>query len=197
MLPIMSGAEIRPSRIPPEQSKMSQIAASDAPPAAAAGTRVFLVAAVAANRVIGVRGRLPWRLPEDLKHFKRLTLGHPVIMGRRTWESIGKPLPQRENIVLTRQPGFEAPGASVASSFSAALALCAGEKVAFVIGGGDLYREALPFADGLVLTEIHCDYAGDTRFPEFDQRAWKETQREPQVAADGTKFDFVLYERAS
>ena len=163
----------------------------------ASGPRIYLVAAVAANRVIGVRGRLPWRLPEDLKHFKRLTLGHPVIMGRRTWESIGKPLPQRENIVVTRQRGFEAPGASVASSFSAALALCAGEAVAFVIGGSDLYREALPFAAGLVLTKIHRDYAGDTRFPEFDRRTREETQREPEVAADGTRFDFVLYGRAS
>ena len=176
---------------------MSQIVSSVAPPATAGEPRVYLVAAVAANRVIGVRGKLPWRLPEDLRHFKRLTLGHPVIMGRRTWESIGRPLPLRENIVVTRQPGFEAPGASVASSFSAALALCAGEKVAFVIGGGDLYREALPCAAGLVLTEIHRDYEGDAQFPEFDRSAWQETQREPQVAADGTRFDFVLYKRAS
>ncbi len=176
---------------------MSQIVAPVAPPVTAGKPRVYLVAAVAANRVIGVRGRLPWRLPEDLRHFKRLTLGHPVIMGRRTWESIGRPLPQRANIVVTRQPGFEAPGARVASSFSAALVLCAGEKVAFVIGGGDLYREALPCADGLALTEIHRDYEGDAQFPEFDRSAWQETQREPQVAADGTRFDFVLYERAS
>ena len=117
--------------------------------------RVYLVAAVAANGVIGAGGKLPWRLPEDLRHFKALTLGHPVIMGRRTWESLAlRPLPGRENIVVTRSPGYEAPGAHVAASLEAALALCAGEAVAFVIGGGELYQAALPLADGLVLTEI-------------------------------------------
>jgi len=160
------------------------------------GTRVYLVAAVAANGVIGAGGKLPWRLPEDLKHFKALTLGHPVIMGRKTWESLGKPLPGRENIVVTRAAGYDAPGASVASSLDAALALCAGEPTVFVIGGGELYAEALPVADGLVLTEIQRDYAGDARFPPYDRAAWRETQRKPQTGADGLRFDFVLYERA-
>jgi dihydrofolate reductase len=157
---------------------------------------VYLVAAVAANRVIGANGKLPWHLPEDLKHFKTLTLGHPVVMGRKTWESLGKALPGRENIVVTRAPGYEAPGASVASSLDAALALCAGEPTVFVIGGGELYAEALPFAHGLVLTEIQRDYAGDARFPRFDHSAWRETQRKPQTSAEGLRFDFVLYERA-
>ena len=95
------------------------------------GPKVYLVAALAANGVIGRQGRLPWHLPEDLKHFRRLTLGHPVIMGRKTWESLnGKPLPGRDNIVVTRSAGYEAPGAAVASSLDAALALCAGESVA-------------------------------------------------------------------
>jgi dihydrofolate reductase len=160
-----------------------------------AGPRVYLVAAVAANGVIGAGGQLPWRLPEDLKHFKELTLGHPVIMGRRTWESLGKPLAGRENIVVTRTPGYTAPGAHVASSLDAAIALCAGEPLAFVIGGSELYATALPLADGLVLTEIRRDYAGDVRFPEFDRSAWRETQRKPQAGADGLRFDFVLYER--
>jgi len=160
------------------------------------GTRVYLVAAVAANGVIGAGGKLPWRLPEDLKHFKALTLGHPVIMGRKTWESLGKPLPGRENIVVTRAAGYDAPGASVASSLDGALALCAGEPTVFVIGGGELYAEALPVADGLVLTEIQRDYAGDARFPPYDRAAWRETQRKPQTGADGLRFDFVLYERA-
>ena len=159
-------------------------------------TRVYLVAAVAANGVIGAKGRLPWHLPEDLKHFKALTLGHPVIMGRKTWESVGRALPGRENIVVTRAPGYEAPGASVASSLGAAFALCAGEATVFVIGGGELYAEALPLADGLVLTEIRRDYAGDARFPDYDRAAWRETQRKPQTSADGLRFDFVLYERA-
>lgn len=158
--------------------------------------RVVLVAAVAANGVIGGNGTLPWHLPEDLKHFKALTLGHPVIMGRKTWESLGKPLPGRENIVITRSPGFEAPGASVASSLDAALALCLGEPVVFVIGGGELYGAALPIADRLVLTEIQREFAGDVRFPRFDRTAWRETQRRPQTGADGLRFDFVLYERA-
>src|SRR2546430_5579773 len=98
------------------------------------GPKIYLVAAVAANGVIGRDGQLPWHLPEDLKHFKRLTLGHPVIMGRRTWQSLGGPLPGREHIVVTRTPGYEAPGAAVAASLEAALALCASEPVALVIG---------------------------------------------------------------
>ena len=158
--------------------------------------RVYLVAAVAANGIIGVNGDLPWRLPEDLAHFKRLTLGHPVVMGRRTWESLKGPLPGRENVVVTRTPGYEAPGAAVAGSLEAALALCLGEPVAFVIGGSRLFAESLPIAAGLVMTEIHKDFEGDTWFPEYDRSRWKESQRERHVAADGTKFDFVLYEPA-
>ena len=157
-------------------------------------TRVYLVAAVAANGIIGKDGGMPWRLPEDLKHFKNLTLGHPVIMGRKTWESLGKALPGRENIVVTRQAGYEALGAAVASSLDAALALCAGEPVAFVIGGGELYSAALPQASGLVMTEIHKDYAGDACFPDYDRSKWRETQREAHTASDGVRFDFVLYE---
>ena len=156
--------------------------------------RVYVIAAVAANGVIGRQGRLPWHLPEDLKHFKRLTLGHPIIMGRRTWQSLGGLLPGREHIVVTRTPGYEAPGAAVASSLDAALALCAGEPVVFVTGGEQLFAEALPIASGLILTEIHRDYEGDTRFPQFDRARWRQTQREHHTAPDGTKFDFVLYE---
>lgn len=160
------------------------------------GPRVYLVAAVAANGVIGAQGKLPWHLPEDLKHFKALTLGHPVIMGRKTWESLGKALPGRDNIVVTRTPGYDAPGASVASSLDGALALCAGEPTVFVIGGAELYAEALPVADGLVLTEIQRDYSGDARFPDYNSAAWRETQRKPQTSAEGLRFDYVLYEKA-
>lgn len=161
-----------------------------------AGPRVYLVAALAANGVIGKGGQLPWRLPEDMRHFKELTLGHPVIMGRKTWESLGKPLPGRENLVVSRTAAYEAPGASVCASLDAALALCAGEPVAFVIGGSELYAAALPLADGLVLTEIHRDFTGDARFPEFDRAAWREAQRKTQATADGLRFDFVWYEKA-
>lgn len=168
---------------------MSQATARCATP------RVYLVAAVAANGIIGANGKLPWHLPEDLQHFKMLTLGHPVIMGRKTWDSLGKPLPGRENIVLTRAPGYEAAGASVAASLEGALALCAGEPTVFVIGGREIYAAALPQAHGLVLTEIQREYAGDVRFPEYDRAAWRETQRKPHTGADGLQFDFVLYER--
>jgi dihydrofolate reductase len=161
------------------------------------GTRVYLVAAVAANGIIGADGRLPWHIPGELKHFKKLTLGHPVIMGRRTWESLKGPLPKRENIVVTRMPGYEAPGAAVASSLGAALALCAGEPLAFVIGGTRLFEEAMPIAAGMVLTEIQRDYEGDTSFPKWDRSRWRESQREAHTAPDGTRFDFVLYERVT
>ena len=160
------------------------------------GPRIYLVAAVAANGIIGAKGQLPWRLPEDLKHFKQLTMGHPIIMGRRTWESLKGPLPGRDNIVVTRRPGYDAPGAAVASSLEAALALCLGETVVFVIGGSQLFAESLPIAAGLVMTEIDRDFAGDTRFPHYDRSRWKETQRERHVTKDGMKFDFALYEPA-
>ena len=161
-----------------------------------AAPRVYLVAAVARNGIIGAKSQLPWHLPEDLKHFRKITLGHPVIMGRRTWESLGKPLPGRENIVISRKPGFEAPGASVAVSVEGAIALCTGEPVAFVIGGAKIYAEALALADGLVLTEIDADCAGDTRFPDWDRAAWRATQRETHTSAEGLRFDFVLYEKS-
>lgn len=159
------------------------------------GPRVYLVAAVAANGIIGAGGRLPWHIPEELQHFKRLTLGHPVIMGRRTWESLKAPLPERENIVVTRTAGYEAPGAAVAASLDAALALCFGEPVAFVIGGTRLFEEAMPIAAGMVITEIKRDYDGDIWFPKWDKNDWRESQREAHTAPDGTAFDFVLYER--
>ena len=162
-----------------------------------AGAPVYLVAAVAQNGVIGANGKLPWRLPEDLQHFKRLTLGHSVIMGRKTWESIGRPLPNRHNIVVSRRPGFQAAGASVASSLEDALALCAGVDPVFVIGGNELYRAALPYAAGLVLTRLHRPYEGDAYFPDIDPADWTETRREEHVAANGIAFDFVWYERAA
>ena len=158
-------------------------------------TRIYLVAALAKNGIIGKCGKLPWHLPEDLQHFKKLTLGHPILMGRRTWESLGKPLPGRENIVISRQAGFEAPGASVARSVEGAIALCVGEPVVFVIGGADLYAATLPLADGLVLTELDRDYDGDTRFPDWDRKAWRVSQKETHTSREGVRFDFVLYER--
>ncbi len=159
------------------------------------GFRLGLIAAVAANRVIGIDGRLPWRLPEDLKHFKTLTLGHPIIMGRLTWESIGRPLPGRTNIVVSRQHDYGAPGAQVADSLEAAYACCAMAEEVFVIGGADLYRAALPEADVLELTEIQREFAGDVRFPNFDRSLWREVRREHHRTDDGMDFAFVRYER--
>ncbi len=160
------------------------------------GPRVHLVAAVAANGVIGAWGRLPWHLPEDLQRFKTLTYGHPVIMGRRTWDSLGKPLPGRDNIVVSRRRALDAPGASVADSLEAALALCVDSPVAFVIGGGELYAAALACADVLMLTEIQRDFEGNARFPELDRAAWRETERIANSTANGMRYDYVRYERA-
>lgn len=174
---------------------MSHIGRAESPPVAAAAPRIYLVAAVARNGVIGAKGKLPWHLPEDLRHFKKLTLGHPVIMGRRTWDSLGKALPGRENIVVTRSANRDIPGASVAKSVAAAVALCTGEQVAFVIGGAEIYAAALPLASGLVLTEIERDYEGDVRFPEWNRTEWQETQKEKHTSAAGVPFSFVLYER--
>jgi dihydrofolate reductase len=155
--------------------------------------QVYLVAAVASNGIIGANGALPWRLPEALQHFKRITMGHPVIMGRKTWESLKGPLPGRDNIVVTRTAGYEAPGAAVASSLEAALALCLGEPVVSDRRQPP-FAESLPYAAGLVMTEIYKDFEGDTWFPQYDRSHWKETQRERHATAEGMKFDFVLYE---
>jgi dihydrofolate reductase len=169
---------------------MSQVGSIDG-----GGPRIYLIAAVASNGIIGVDGKLPWHLPEDLRHFKKMTLGHPIIMGRKTWESLGKALPGRRNIVVSSQPGYEAPGAAVASSLASALALCAGEEEVFVIGGYRLFVDSLPIATGIDLTEIQRDFEGDTYFPAFDRSAWREARREAHTAADGMRFDFVRYER--
>ena len=157
--------------------------------------RIYLVAAIAANGVIGARGKLPWHLSEDLRRFKQITLGHPVVMGRKTWESIGKPLPGRDNVVITRQRGYQAPGAILAASLDEALAHCRGKDPVYVIGGWEVFRAALPIATGLILTEIHRDYPGDVYWPGTDRSTWRETAREPHVAANGIPFDFVHYER--
>jgi dihydrofolate reductase len=151
---------------------------------------VSLVAALARNRVIGAGSRLPWYLPEDLRRFKRLTMGAPVIMGRKTHESIGKPLPGRRNIVVTRQPGARWEGCEVAGSLEAALAAAGDAPEVFVIGGAELYAAALPRADRLHLTLIDAEYEGDALFPAFDPADWRETAREP-----GPGFTFVTYER--
>ncbi len=160
-------------------------------------TTLTLIAAVARNGVIGRDNRLPWHLPADLKHFKALTTGHAVIMGRKTWESLPekfRPLPGRQNIVVTRKAGYAAAGANVVTSLADAVAAAGGSE-AFVIGGAELYVAALPLADRLQLTEIDADYEGDTWFPPRDPRQWRETARDAQRDEAGTGYAFVTYER--
>ena len=163
----------------------------------AGSPRICLIAALAANRVIGKDDALPWRLPADLRRFKELTLGHAVVMGRKTYESIGKPLPGRRNLVITRKRGYTAPGCEVAHSLDDAVAACRGAEQIFIIGGAELYREALPHAHSLEFTEIHAEFAGDAMFPEFPKEEWRETGREIHRDKDGIPFryDFVRYER--
>jgi len=129
---------------------------------------ISIIAAVAENRAIGIHNRLPWHLPADLKYFRNKTLGHHVIMGRKNYQSIGKPLPQRTNIVITRDPGFDAPGCVVVNSIDAALAAADGDPEVFIIGGAGIYAQSLPFADRLYLTLVHHSFEGDTYFPELE-----------------------------
>jgi dihydrofolate reductase len=160
--------------------------------------RISLIVAMARNGVIGQGNALPWRLPADLKRFKALTMGHPVIMGRKTHESIGRPLPGRTNIVLTRLPGYAAPGCIVAGSTAAALAACGGADQAFVIGGAEIYRAFLDRADRLDVTEIDADVPGDTVFPAYDRAQWRECARQAPAEAGGDPalpFAFVTYDR--
>jgi len=159
--------------------------------------RVALIAAVAANGVIGRGGALPWRLPEDLRHFRALTTGHAVIMGRRTWESLPHALPGRQNIVVTKRSDYQASGASIASSIEDALAQVAYPPPAFVIGGGELYRAALPLAQAAYITEIAQAFDGDATFPALDAGEWVETSREAHRAEgeSGLPYAFVTYER--
>ena len=154
--------------------------------------RVVLVAAYADNRVIGDRGRIPWHLPEDLAHFKATTLGHTLVMGRATYDSIGRPLPGRTTIVVTRDRGWQAPGVRVAHSVEEALrAAHALPGDVMVVGGAQLYQQTLPFASHQVLTEVHLTPDGDTYYPDFDRRQWRETARE-----DGPLFSRVWLQRA-
>ncbi|MDR5868144.1 dihydrofolate reductase [Halomonas koreensis] len=163
---------------------------------------VAMIAAMAANRVIGVDNRLPWYLPEDLKFFKRMTQAKPLVMGRKTYQSIGRPLPGRLNIVVTRDPDFAADGVRVCHDLASALDLADrqatidGVDEIMVMGGGEIYAQALPRASRLYLTEVAVEVEGDARFPELDPREWEECQRVPGQPAEGQPaYDFVQYRR--
>ena len=159
---------------------------------------LHLIYARARNNVIGKNGDLPWHLPEDLAHFKRTTLGQAVVMGRITWESIPekfRPLPGRKNVVVSRQADYPASGASVVTSLQAALALFPADEVVWLIGGAQLYAQALPLASQLVVTEIDADFEGDAFAPELGH-SWQQVQRESHTAANGLGFSFVTYQNA-
>ena len=160
--------------------------------------RISIVAALARNRTIGRDNGMPWRLPEDLKRFKQLTLGHAVIMGRKTFESIGSPLTGRSNIVVTRSSDWSRPGCLAVQSLAAAIAAVGPSGDAFVIGGAQIYALAMPRAERLYMTEIERDYEGDAFFPEFDRSRWREVSRERRTfaAAEPLNYAFVVYERA-
>ncbi len=154
-----------------------------------------LIVATERHNGIGINNTLPWRLPEDLAFFKRTTTGHPILMGRKTFESIGRPLPNRRNIVITRNPAWQHEGVDTAGSLQQAADL-AGDGEVFVIGGAQIYADALPLAARLTVTEIDADFACDAFFPAIDSAVWKEVSREPhQSAEQGFAYAFVIYHR--
>ena len=152
---------------------------------------------MARNRVIGAANRLPWSLPEDLKRFRQLTSGHPVVMGRRTFESIGKALPGRTTVVVSQNTDLKIEGCIVAHSLPEAIATCAGDSEIFIVGGAELYRQAVPLVNTLYITEIQQDVDGDAHFPEFDPSTWTETSRDvrSQETPQPLEFHFVTYRK--
>lgn len=158
---------------------------------------ISLVVAASTNNVIGSDGGLPWHLPDDLRHFKRLTTGKPVVMGRRTFESIGRPLPDRRNIVMTRDPGFVARGCDVVSSVREALDLVSDAEEVMIIGGGQVYRDFLSHADRIYLTRVQADVEGDTHFPDIDEAGWRRVSSESHAIDEkhAYAFDVMVFER--
>lgn len=154
-----------------------------------------VIAAIARNGAIGLDNTLPWHLTEDLKRFKSLTMGHHIIMGRKTYESLGRLLPGRTTVIVTRNPAYQVEGALTATSLEAAVALCENDSEPFMIGGAELYADALALADKLYITWIERDYDGDAWFPPFDKTLWQEIDRQPGVGAHGLPYVFVDYVR--
>jgi dihydrofolate reductase len=152
---------------------------------------ISLVAALTRDRVIGYQGRMPWHLPAELAYFKKMTLGKPVLMGRRTFEAIGKPLPGRRNLILTRQTDLLIPGCEIYPTLESALAAVAGEPELMVIGGSILFEQTLPIADRLYLTFVDCETPGDAFFPAWNPNDWRETQRTSHPADSANRFSFL------
>ena len=153
------------------------------------------VVAYSRNRVIGRDNTLPWHLPADLQHFKRNTLGQPIVMGRKTWESLGRPLPGRRNIVISRDPNYAATGAEVFTSLRDALSACRDEPAVCIIGGAQILSDAMPFVTELIATEVHADVDGDVFFPPLARDEWEVASRVPQPEENGYTYDFVTYTR--
>lgn len=160
-------------------------------------SRLAIIVAMARNRTIGVNNSLPWRCPEDLNHFKSLTMGHHLIMGRTTFDSIGTPLPGRTTVVVSRDRDLNIEGCLIAHSLPEAIAACAGDSEIFIVGGADMYAQSLALADTLYITEIQQDVEGDAQFPEFDRHAWLETSREvrSQKTPQPLNYHFVTYRK--
>ena len=158
---------------------------------------ISIIVAVSTNNVIGAHGKLPWRLSDDLKRFKRLTMGNPIVMGRLTWQSIGRPLPGRQNIVVTRQAGLLAEGCDVVASPADALTVAADAEEIMIIGGSQVYELFLPKAGRLYLTRVHAEIDGDAFFPEIDKRVWRLIDSEAHEANELNQFafEFKTYER--
>lgn len=156
-----------------------------------------LIVAMDENRLIGRDGDLPWRLSNDLKHFKSVTMGHPILMGRKTWESLGKPLPGRRHLVLTRDQGYVAEGVEVVHDLDQALSLCWETNQVFVIGGAEIYKLVLPRVDQMIITHVDAVLEGDTWFPEVDWEQWQVEKRERHAADERNEYDheFVVYKR--
>ncbi len=154
-----------------------------------------LIVAIAKNRVIGVNNTLPWHLPEDLKRFRALTTGHHIIMGRKTYDSLGRLLPGRTTVIVTRNPDYKMEGAIVVNSLEAAIAACGDDNEAFLIGGAELYKDGLKLANKLYITEIDAEYEGDAFFPEFEINEWKAGERETHRAESGLSFSYITYQR--
>ncbi len=161
--------------------------------------RSCIVVAMAKNRTIGVNNTLPWRCPEDLKHFKSLTMGHHMIMGRKTFDSIGKALPGRTSVVVTRCRELKIDGCLIAHSLPEAIAACAGDEQIYIVGGAEIYTQAMPLADTLYITEIQQDVEGDAHFPDFDKSQWLEVSRDihTQEFPEPLEYHFVTYRRKS
>ena len=154
---------------------------------------ITIIAAMAHNRAIGLAGAMPWHLPGELRHFKETTMGKPIVMGRKTWESIRRVLPGRQNIVVTRNREYRAEGCLVVQSLSLAIERAEGDEI-MVIGGGQLYRQALPVADRMVLTLVDCTPAADTWFPEWNENEWSEISRRSQAIDDSNALGYEVVE---